>query len=646
MTDAEMPASTVDDNRARWLAHLQSLIAALLLFVMTVLSGGSALHESVTVDEIAHIGAGVSYLQKLDMRMNEEHPPLAKVLAAAPLVVRGVRADYSDVSWTFSGKGLFQAALGEWPWGHSVTLRWNEPYSTVFWARVPMLALALILGLTLYIFGSRLGGAWGGILCLGVYVSTPAFLAFGPLVLTDVAVTLFCILTMWAMADMWRSPGAGALLCFALALAGALLSKFSSGLLLFAFLAFALSLRWFPAPGSLNDPAELRNWRRLRTRYLWGGIALAALLVYAVYFVLSWNQPTDSLQRLGSSSAALIFRRALMPPWIYLRGLGIFILQSNRGTFILGHAYPHGVWFYFPVLFVLKSTIAFLALLAVGLAVAGLARSTLPRNSAIPAELAFHWRAVWAFLFVFVGACMFSRLDIGIRHFAVPLALLVLALAPLPRALDQLRLVRWVPAQVLTALVVVLVCASVTTAARDYPNYIPFLNSFSFGHPAYTLVNDSNLDWDQSLPRAESIIRQNGWQHVLVDEYGFSDPSVYIPGAEFWNCQRPSAADAGRFAVVSAGMIEDGHNCLWLMNYPHQAIAGGSMYTFQLPSVIPPAGQPGGPPPEAEWRTFGGLPTGGLDFRRIFFDCIRDPNQLQPSFDQIVGRFRQMEKKQ
>jgi hypothetical protein len=25
----------------------------------------------------------VSYLQKLDMRMNEEHPPLAKVLAAA-----------------------------------------------------------------------------------------------------------------------------------------------------------------------------------------------------------------------------------------------------------------------------------------------------------------------------------------------------------------------------------------------------------------------------------------------------------------------------------------------------------------------------------------------------------------------------------
>ena len=30
---------------------------------MAVLAGGAALHESVTVDEVAHIGAGLSYLQ-------------------------------------------------------------------------------------------------------------------------------------------------------------------------------------------------------------------------------------------------------------------------------------------------------------------------------------------------------------------------------------------------------------------------------------------------------------------------------------------------------------------------------------------------------------------------------------------------------
>jgi len=37
------------------------LLAGLLLILMAVLAGGAALRESVTIDEVAHIGAGVSY---------------------------------------------------------------------------------------------------------------------------------------------------------------------------------------------------------------------------------------------------------------------------------------------------------------------------------------------------------------------------------------------------------------------------------------------------------------------------------------------------------------------------------------------------------------------------------------------------------
>jgi len=114
--------------------------------LMAVLAGGAARRESVTVDEIAHIGAGVSYLQKLDLRMNEEHPPLAKVLAGLPLVLRRVHGDYSHLSWTFSNKN-FNQFLGEWVFGHWLIMRWNDPYSTVLWARVPMLLLTLLLGL-------------------------------------------------------------------------------------------------------------------------------------------------------------------------------------------------------------------------------------------------------------------------------------------------------------------------------------------------------------------------------------------------------------------------------------------------------------------------------------------------------------------
>ena len=179
--------------------------AILLLAFLFVFAGGAALRESVTFDEVAHIGAGVSYLQRLDLRLNEEHPPLPKVLAAVPLVLRGARADYSHISWNIS-ESFFQAFLGEWVFGHWLLMTWNDPFATLAWARFAMLLLALALGWTLYAFGSRLGGPRGGLLCLAVYVSTPTFLTFGPLVLTDVPIALFSVLALWTFAGMWRDP--------------------------------------------------------------------------------------------------------------------------------------------------------------------------------------------------------------------------------------------------------------------------------------------------------------------------------------------------------------------------------------------------------------------------------------------------------
>src|ERR1700724_4133810 len=109
-----------------------SVVAGVLLILMAVLAGGAALRESVTVDEVAHIGAGVSYLQKLDLRFNEEHPPLPKVLAALPLVLRGTHADYSHISWTFSDS-FFPAYLGQWVFGEWILTKLNNPVSTLGW---------------------------------------------------------------------------------------------------------------------------------------------------------------------------------------------------------------------------------------------------------------------------------------------------------------------------------------------------------------------------------------------------------------------------------------------------------------------------------------------------------------------------------
>ena len=179
-------------------ANAHCLAAAGLLIVMFFLAGGAALHESATVDEIAHVGAGLSYLQRLDLRLNPEHPPLGKVLAAIPLALRGTHADYSGPAWKLS-TDFFNAFGAQWVFGDAVLGRWNDWKSTLMWARLPMLILTLLLGWFVYRYGTRLGGPWGGLLCLTAYITTPAFLVFGPLVITDLPVTLFSIIALWQL---------------------------------------------------------------------------------------------------------------------------------------------------------------------------------------------------------------------------------------------------------------------------------------------------------------------------------------------------------------------------------------------------------------------------------------------------------------
>src|SRR3989338_3932422 len=65
---------------------ISNFVAILLLVLMFLLMFFSSLGDSATFDEVAHIGAGYSYLSEKDARLNPEHPPLIKDLAAFPLL--------------------------------------------------------------------------------------------------------------------------------------------------------------------------------------------------------------------------------------------------------------------------------------------------------------------------------------------------------------------------------------------------------------------------------------------------------------------------------------------------------------------------------------------------------------------------------
>ncbi len=614
------------------------IAAALLLVMMGTLAGGSALRESVTLDEVAHIGAGVSYLQKFDLRLNEEHPPLPKLLAAIPLVLRGTHADYSHISWTISEK-FFPAYLGQWVFGDWLLTKWNEQATVLVWARLPMLLLTLALGWIIFNSARQLGGDWAGLLCLVVFVSSPAFLTFGPLVLTDVPVTLFSLITIGRFADLWKNPTKRNAFLFGLSFAGALLSKFTAGILIFVFVAFTLSARWLPLPGQPSERTELRIWRKLRWKMTRRGTLWAALAVYVFYFVFSIRQSTDVLYLVGHGPAWIPLRRLLMPAWLYLRGVLIVLVTSSRPTFVLGHAYPHGVWFYYPVVFALKSQLGFLALLLLALMFALLHEpSPGERTRLIRSRLDYHWRAVCVALMVFLAFCVIGRMAISIRHFTVPITLLILLLAPLPGALVRLRRAEPILGTIASGLTAVCALSCLITAVSVYPFYLPYINALSFGRPAYTLLNDSNVDWNQALPEVRHFVEQQKIDHIKVDEYGFTEVTDYVPNGEVWDCQKATDADAGSWVAISAGSILDAHNCAWLQQFTMQPIGGGSMYALHLPSQIPSAGSPGGPPLPSAYRYLGGMQ---VDTRTYFMKVIHDPDELHQVLAEMQARFQE-----
>ncbi len=588
------------------------LASGALLVLMGFLAAGAALRESVTYDEVVNIAAGVSYWQRLDMRLSEEHPPLARVIAAFPLILRGVRADYSNISWTVSER-LFPAYAGQLYFGELVLKHWNDPRTTLALARLPMLVLALLLGCMVYLYARTIGGSWGALLSTAVYATTPLFLGNGSLVVTDVPVAAFSVLTLFTAASLWRSPGRTRGALFGLSLAGALLTKFSAIFLVVALALFVLSLWFRPLR---EDPPNSRT-RRFRATLLGIGCALAA--TWAFYFVFSWNQSTSVLCDLNSGP---VLRRLLMPPWLYLRGLFLLALSLSRPTYLLGHSYPRGVWFYFPVLIWLKSAPGFLGLLLVSPIIVGATTVFGPRGvRAIPAAAQVHWRVLWIALAVFSVACLSSTLDIGFRHFSVPLVLLILMLAPLPRMVGAFRLSA--PKVARTLAIVTVACAAqcLVTALAAYPFYLTYANTFGSFWPHYELFNDSNLDWDQSLPEVERFVEQHGIKSIGIDHYGYTNAAVSVPQSHNWNCENPGA-EAGQWVAVSANLITQVRNCRWLLRYPYQTLGGGSMYVVRLPQIIPPR--------ETTQTGFMTTSAGG-DARGLFIDFIHDPAIVERS---------------
>ena len=195
---------------------------------------------------------------------------------------------------------------------------------------------------------------------------------------------------------------------------------------------------------------------------------------------------------------------------------------------------------YFPIDFLIKSTLSMLALLA--LTLFAIARRWLRPSL----ELAFVLIPPILYMLVSMG----SHLNIGARHI-LPVYLFCCVIAgagaaALLRAQRTRKIrERW------TLAVIALLIFHIATTVHASPNYISYANE-AWGGPTqtYRYLSDSNTDWAQQLIAVSAELRARNMQHcyiayfatpfILPADYGIPCDLLPTPDSHFTGTSQPT----------------------------------------------------------------------------------------------------------
>jgi hypothetical protein len=249
------------------------------------------------------------------------------------------------------------------------------------------------------------------------------------------------------------------------------------------------------------------------------------------YFLAGRQVPPETVERIAALS------RLFPPAGHYVAGLAGIAEQNRRGggvNVFRGEVSVDGFPSYFPVAFLVKSSLGFLAalLLAAGLVLARRARSGF-------GALVFLLPPVYIFF-----ASVASSYNIGVRH--------VLPAVPFLATGAAVVIVRGLPRGVAAMALAGLGLLQAGETLVVHPHEISFFN-LAAGGPSrgHLWLNDSNLDWGQDLVRlARDLERRGSEAGTTVVYFGGADPTHDLPKARFFDAAT-TPLSPGLYAVSS-----------------------------------------------------------------------------------------------
>lgn len=599
------------------MSHRLTIILAVgLLLVMFFTMFFSVRQNALTFDELAHIPAGYSYLTQQDYRLNPEHPPLAKDIAALPLLFFDLNFPLENENWTQNTEAP--------PWwmqfnvGNAFLYKAdNDPLSIIFFSRLPMIFLTLVFGAFLFLWTRKLLGNGAALTVLAFFAFSPSFLAHGALVTTDVASALGILLATYYWIEFLKQPTKAKIVKAGIALALAFLFKFSAVLLLpfFAIITIIYALLHPESSGKFQTAAKYTGLSILA-----GIVALA--IITPVYQLHILNYPAERQLRdtiadfqpggVTAYEKAVIWMAdppagglVLRPSAQFARGI---LMAAQRGqfgntVFFQGEIKAGGFWQYFPLIYVYKVPLAFHVLGLLG--IFGVFWSIKKQWYRGTKEVFLTWWLKQHFVFaaftLFIGGyllvAMLGNLNIGVRHLlpAFPLLYILLAwgLKELFEHIHHSRNLKYIT----TSAIIGLFLWYIGSSLAAFPNYIPYYNALAGGtENGYQIAVDSNYDWGQDFYRLLNFVEANNIQKIHLDYFGGEDPEFWL-GDRYMQytpckqtlCQHPKGWIAvslnqlqGGLAQPVAGYDQPTGYYTWLSQHDPIARAGPSIFIYNI----------------------------------------------------------------
>lgn len=547
---------------------LISILALIFISAFAVMLYSSK-QTSQTTDEGVHLMAGLTYLKEGDFRLDPEHPPLLKELAAVPLLFQKDLHYQLDGYWQKAGTFYYDSWQEARILGNQLFYEMgNNPEKLLFWSRLPFILLTLCLGAVAYFWARNNYGKKAGVLAAFLTLFCPTILAHGILVNTDLGLTLFFVLTVYFWGKFlktvnWRVSWPNLVLCglfFGLAMA----SKYTAAILVLIIIILAI--------------IKIVIDKQFNFRKYIGGFVF---ILFSGYFVVwaTYGFSVASAPHIAGTLAnevnywsngqvgiAPIYEQVfkqlqpIMTPSEYFKGLFLLFTHAvgGHGAYLMGMNSNTGWWYYFPVAIFFKTPIPVFVLLVI----------SITGYKKVKAKESFDEYLLIVPIVIFLLFSMSSRANLGVRHILPIMPLLFIFIAKSVNLID-FRKINWKSIGFGLLMVWYLV-----TAFLAYPNYIAYFNEFAGGSSnGHKILTDSNLDWGQDIYRIQDYIEKNKIAPSYI-VYPWDSDSALTYYKINYPLLTPENTSAKGHIIMSATYYET-EAYSWLKQYPKTQITPG-----------------------------------------------------------------------